>query len=87
MVEPDSAEPIWENPHSVSRSGGVAGVVELGDIGGEGRIVERARLFADGTVGFSERSRSTFLRFACPFSVLGRCSLVREKEQDSTDGG
>ena len=32
-----------ENPSSVSRSGGVAGVVEFGDIGGEGRIIERAR--------------------------------------------
>ena len=31
-----------ETPRSVSRSGGVAGVVELGDVGGEGRIIERA---------------------------------------------
>ena len=38
MVEPDSAEPICKPPRSVSRSGGVAGVVEFGDICGEGRI-------------------------------------------------
>ena len=42
MVEPDSAEPIWKPPRSVSRSGGVPGVVELGDVGGDGRIIKRA---------------------------------------------
>ena len=38
MVEPDSAEPIWKTRAACRGVGGVAGVVELGDIGGEGRI-------------------------------------------------
>ena len=34
MVEPDSAEPIWKTRAACRGVGGVAGVVELGDIGG-----------------------------------------------------
>ena len=41
MVEPDSAEPIWKTRAACRRSGGVPGLVEFGDVGGEGRIIER----------------------------------------------
>ena len=37
MVEPDSAEPVWKTPRSVSRSGGEPGLVEFGDVGGSHR--------------------------------------------------
>ena len=43
MVEPDSAEPIWKPRAACRGVCGVPGVVELGDdVGGEGRIIERA---------------------------------------------
>ena len=42
MVEPDSAEPIWKPRVACRRSGGVPGLVEFGDVSGEGRIIERA---------------------------------------------
>ena len=38
MVEPDSAEPIWKTRAACRGVVAWPGVVELGDIGGEGRI-------------------------------------------------
>ena len=85
MVEPDSAEPILETPRSVSRSGGVPGVVKLGDdVGGEGRIIERAPV--EPLVAAAERSgrsrRAT--RGSVNFTATG-WGRIRVKEMNATD--
>ena len=49
MVEPDSAEPIWKTPRSVSRSGGEPGFVEFGEAARVGV------LFADAIAKASHR--------------------------------
>ena len=42
MVEPESAEPIWKTRAACRGVAAYLGVVEFGDVGGEGRIIERA---------------------------------------------